>query len=70
MNEILTKLSIINKVELNKEEGTTSGNEYRLSISYGDSTNNLIIKYMKEIGKLFHYKDIKIIIITINLYQR
>lgn len=25
MNEILTKLSIINKVELNKEEGTTSG---------------------------------------------
>ncbi|KHC28695.1 Hap43p-induced protein [Candida albicans Ca6] len=61
MNEILTKLSIINKVELNKEEGTTSGNEYRLSISYGDSgTNNLIIKYHEgdwKIVSLQGYKD-------------
>ena len=61
MNEILTKLSIINKVELNKEEGTTSGNEYRLSISYGDSgTNNLIIKYNEgdwKIVSLQGYKD-------------
>lgn len=61
MNEILTKLSIINKVELNKEAGTTSGNEYRLSISYGDSsTNNLIIKYHEgdwKIVSLQGYKD-------------
>ncbi|KHC54716.1 hypothetical protein MGE_05969 [Candida albicans P75010] len=61
MNEILTKLSIINKVELNKEEGTTSGNEYRLSISYGNSsTNNLIIKYNEgdwKIVSLQGYKD-------------
>lgn len=61
MNEILTKLSIINKVELNKEEETTSGNEYRLSISYGDSsTNNLIIKYHEgdwKIVSLQGYKD-------------
>ena len=61
MNEILTKLSIINKVELNKEEGTTSGNEYRLSISYGNSsTNNLIIKYHEgdwKIVSLQGYKD-------------
>lgn len=61
MNEILTKLSIINKVELNKEAGTTSGNEYRLSISYGDSsTNNLIIKYNEgdwKIVSLQGYKD-------------
>ena len=61
MNEILTKLSIINKVELNKEAGTTSGNEYRLSISYGNSsTNNLIIKYNEEDWKIVSlqgYKD-------------
>ena len=61
MNEILTKLSIINKVELNKEEGTTSGNEYRLSLSYGNSsTNNLIIKYNEgdwKIVSLQGYKD-------------
>lgn len=61
MNEILTKLSIINKVELNKEAGTTSGNEYRLSISYGNSsTNNLIIKYHEgdwKIVSLQGYKD-------------
>ena len=61
MNEILTKLSIINKVELNKEEETTSGNEYRLSISYGNSsTNNLIIKYNEgdwKIVSLQGYKD-------------
>ena len=61
MNEILTKLSIINKVVLNKEAGTTSGNEYRLSISYGDSsTNNLIIKYHEgdwKIVSLQGYKD-------------
>ncbi|CAX40207.1 conserved hypothetical protein [Candida dubliniensis CD36] len=62
MNEILTKLSVVDKIELNQEEEKPhSQNEYCLSINWssGNGQNKLVIKYHEGDWKITSLQGFK-----------